>query len=235
MQSYSQAKESLELSSCLLHRWPTSNHRSYQLKWASTYVTDKITASLNPEAWNQLLKIISEPSGSDSGIAFETYVLHAFREGGHTFEIKDLDNGKSSFLTIPRHQNTIQFDTIPKIEAGTLYIPKVSNYACVDLLLAPGDLFQITISEHHPIKEHLLVKLFERLRDAGWINTAQSRLVFVVPSAAYDNFKKQNYTNSQRKVYTRLPAELQSLKQYALKIDLTSATCGGSPGFRAAE
>jgi hypothetical protein len=234
---YSQAKESPDYSSRLLHRWPTNGHRSYQLKWASKYVIRRLFASLKPQAWNDLLqKLISEPSGSSgSGITFEMYVLRIFREGGHTFEIKDLDSGKLSSLTIPRGQNTITFDTIPEITAGTLYIPRVSNFACVDLLLGPGDLFQITTSKDHPIKGHLLLELFETLQKAGWNPIAESRLIFIVPSAVYDNFKKQSYNISEKKVYIRPPAELRALKQYALKIDLTLAACGEPPGLQAAE
>ncbi|KAG0242616.1 hypothetical protein BG011_003283, partial [Mortierella polycephala] len=48
-----------------------------------------------------LKTLIDNPSGSSSGIIFEAYVLRTFRDGGHTFELKDLQTGKSDRLTIP--------------------------------------------------------------------------------------------------------------------------------------
>ncbi|KAF9217666.1 hypothetical protein BGZ59_001596 [Podila verticillata] len=49
-----------------------------------------------------LKMLINKPYGSASGITFEAYVLRTFRDGGHTFELKNLQTGKSVHLNIPR-------------------------------------------------------------------------------------------------------------------------------------
>ncbi|KAF9279969.1 hypothetical protein BGZ88_012438 [Linnemannia elongata] len=179
-----------------------------------------------------LTKLIMDPNGSASGIMFEAYVLRAFREGGHIFELKDLETGQSARLEIPRNPAVTHFSTVAPVAAGTLCIPKICNYACVDLLLAPRDLFQITVSRNHPIKGPPLSKLLDSLIQASWTRPEDARLIFVVPSHIYANFEKQNYLTSDRKVYRTVPAEILRVKQYVLKIDLESAAAGKSPGLQ---
>jgi hypothetical protein len=94
MQYFSQGKDTLEFSSRLIHRWPVNDHGTFRLDWASEYIVEKVATLLTEDACAQMLKrLIADPSGSSSGIMFEAYVLHVFREGGHTFEIKNLETG----------------------------------------------------------------------------------------------------------------------------------------------
>ncbi|KAK5796882.1 hypothetical protein F5H01DRAFT_327609 [Linnemannia elongata] len=199
MQYFSQAKESLDFSSRLIHRWPTNDHRNFRLEWASTYVAEKVAALLSQDAQKIVLeRLISEPNGSASGIMFEAYVLRAFREGGHTFEIRDLLTGDLASLDIPWNPEVTHFDKITPVPAGTLCIPKICNYPCVDLLLAPRDLFQITVSKSHPVKGPPLSKLISSLLQARWISPlGELRLIFVVPSHVYADFEKQDYLTSE--------------------------------------
>ncbi|KAH7050407.1 hypothetical protein BKA57DRAFT_527951 [Linnemannia elongata] len=232
MQYFSQVKKSLDLSSRLIHRWPTKDHRTFRLEWASTYVAEKVAALLSQDARKEVLEtLILEPDGSASGIMFEVYVLRAFREGGHTFEIRDLLTGDLASLDIPRNPEVIHFDKITPVPAGTLCMPKICNYPCVDLLLAPRDLFQITVSKSHPVKGPPLSKFFSSLLQARLISPlGEPRLIFVVPSHVYADFEKQDYLTSEGKVYHTIPADIQRVRQYVLKIDLESAA-GGSPGI----
>ncbi|OAQ25248.1 hypothetical protein K457DRAFT_1835879 [Linnemannia elongata AG-77] len=205
MQFFAQGKDTLDFSSRLIHRWPTNGHRT----------------------------LIADPSGSSSGIMFEAYVLRVFREGGHIFEIKDLGTGQSTQLRIPRNPQSEHFSTISPVAAGTLCIPRSRNYACVDLLMAPRNLFQITISRIHAIKGPPLSKLIGSLIEAHWISPDDEPwLIFVVPSQVYADFETQNYLSSERKVYQRLPAALRRVRQHVLKIDLESAAAGRSPGLQ---
>ncbi|KAG0261607.1 hypothetical protein BGZ95_004194, partial [Linnemannia exigua] len=106
------------------------------------------------------------------------------------------------------------------------------NYACVDMLLSPRDLFQITVSKDHPIKGLPLLKLLDNLVQAHW-NPPEPRLIFVVPGHIYADFKKQNYLTSEGKVYKNVPADILHVNQYVLKVDLESAVAGKSPGLQA--
>ncbi|KAK3833207.1 MAG: hypothetical protein J3R72DRAFT_527227 [Linnemannia gamsii] len=235
MQFFAQGKDSLEFSSPLIHRWPMGDHSTFRLEWASIYVAEKVADLLNQDACNQMLeRLIADPKGSASGVIFEAYVLRTFRDGGHTFEIRNLENEDEDLasLEIPRNPKTEHFDKITPVPADTLCIPKICNYACVDLLLAPRDLFQITVSDKHPIKGVPLSKLLESLTQAGWGSSKERRLFFVVPGRVYADFKKQNYLTLEEKVYKTIPVEIQCVKQYVLKIDLESAVSGKSPGLQ---
>ncbi|KAH7053022.1 hypothetical protein BKA57DRAFT_534145 [Linnemannia elongata] len=235
MQCFSQGKDTLDISSRLIHRWPIDDHDTFRLEWASTYVAVKVAALLSQDACTRMLtNLITNPNGSASGIMFEAYVLCTFREGGHIFELKDLETGQSGCLEIPRNPEVTHFNTITQVTAGTLCIPNMCNYACVDLLLAPRDLFQITVSRNLPIKGQPLSKLFDSLIQARWIpRLDELRLIFVVPSHVYADFEKQSYSTSDGKVYRTVPADILRVKQYVLKIDLELAAGGKSPGMQA--
>ncbi|KAF9149432.1 hypothetical protein DFQ26_001964, partial [Actinomortierella ambigua] len=258
MQYFAQGRDTLEFSSRLMHRWPTDNHSQYRLEWASKYVAEKIAALLTQDACTSILKkLIENLSDSASGIMFEAYVHHVFRKGGHVFQIRALEAGESSEsseasgsseaskLEIRQGPEIAHFDTISSAEKGTLCIPKIRNFACVDLLLAPRDLLQITVSQKHPIKGAPLSNLVESLVKCHWIPSAdkaqaadEPRLIFVVPGDIYDSFKKQNYVTKEGTVYREMPVkvqvQLQRVKQYVLKIDLESAAAGKSPGLQEA-
>ncbi|KAK5809561.1 hypothetical protein F5H01DRAFT_415530 [Linnemannia elongata] len=232
MQFFSQGRDTLEFSR-LIHCWPTDDHENFRLEWASTYVAGEVAELLTQNSCTQMLKrLIKDPNESAS-------VLHTFREGGHTFELKDLETGQCGRLEIARNPEITHFKTNTPTTAGTLCIPKIGNYACVDLLLAPRDLFQITVSKSHPIKGPPLSKLIDSLIQARWIPSLDEpwlpieelRLISVVPSHVYTDFKKQNYLTSLGNVYCTVPADILRVKQYALKIDLESAASGKSPGL----
>jgi hypothetical protein len=121
MQYFSQGKDTLEFSSRLIHRWPVDDHETFRLEWASACVAEKVATLLTQDACTQMLKrLIAEPSGSASGITFEAYIHRTFREGGHTFELKDLETGQSGRLVIPRNPKTRHFKTITPTTADTL-------------------------------------------------------------------------------------------------------------------
>jgi hypothetical protein len=234
MQCFSQGKDTQEFSSRLIHRWPSHNHSDFRLEWASAYVATKVSSLLTDGTCRLMLKkLIEDPDGSASGIMFEAYVLRTFREGGHTFELKDLQTGKPDRLNIPRNPIVNNFHTITPAKTSKLWIPKIRNYACVDLLMPPKDLFQVTVSKTHPIKGPPLSNLIKSLIDARWIAVPEeARLIFVVPTHVYSDFRRrQNYLTSAGKVYKRIPADIQPVRQYVLKIDLESAAAGRSPGL----
>ncbi|KAK5796966.1 hypothetical protein F5H01DRAFT_418780 [Linnemannia elongata] len=211
MQYFSQGRDTLDFSSRLIHRWPMDDHDTFRLEWASTYVAEKS---------GMLKKLVMDPNGSASGIMFEAYVLRTFREGGHIFELKDLETGQSARLEIPRnpeaHYAYQRFATMP-----------------VSICCSPPETIPITVSKNHPIKGLPLSKLIDNLIQARWILPHdEPRLIFVVPGHVYADFEKQDYLTSEGKVYRTVPADIQRVRQYVLKIDLESAAGGKSPGLQ---
>ncbi|KAF9188894.1 hypothetical protein BGZ51_000232 [Haplosporangium sp. Z 767] len=216
---FEKEKESLEHNNRLVHRWPTDDHRGFRLEWASTYIADKFGDSLQDVAWQQILeKLVGHYAGTAKGPLFELY---------------DLQDGSETTLKIPANSSVELFKEISAVPPGTLCIPKIYNYACVDLLLSPRHLFQITVSKRHDIKEWPFAELLENLMDKGWIHSpGDAHLVFVVSSEIYDNFPEQKYFSTTGTVYERVPQLIQPVKQFVLKIDLMSASTGKSPGIR---
>ncbi|KAG0251528.1 hypothetical protein BGZ95_006868, partial [Linnemannia exigua] len=58
-----------------------------------------------------------EGNWSASGIMFEAYVLHVFREGDYTFEIRDLQTGNLASVDIPQNPKTVHFNKINLVPA----------------------------------------------------------------------------------------------------------------------
>ncbi|KAI8603151.1 hypothetical protein EDD21DRAFT_46641 [Dissophora ornata] len=126
----------------------------------------------------------------------------------------------------------MHFQTITSTKAGQLWIPTIHNFACVDMLLSPRDLLQITVSNTHAIKGIPFLKLVESLVEHSWITQPEeARLIFVVPSHVFADFQKQNYLTSDGKAHKNIPAGIKSVKQYVLKIDIKAAAAGKSPGL----
>ena len=91
----------------------------------------------------------------------------------------------------------IQWDeqfSIPKEDAKTIWTPG-PNFPCINIILTPNSLFQITISKYHPIIQEPLWKILEKL-----LMTEKISLYFVMLEANFNTFTAQNYRNEQWKV-----------------------------------
>ncbi|KAF9393615.1 hypothetical protein CPC16_001540 [Podila verticillata] len=166
-------------------------------------------------------------------VMFEAYVRHIFRKGEGEFQIKDLQNGTTATFNIPANPRVEWYKEIPPPSTGTLHIPKQCNHACVYLLLEAQHLSQITVSKKHDIKGPPFSSLLDELIRRNWIGSSgEALLIFIVPSEIYDDFRVQKYLISAGDVYRRVPQQIQQVRQFVLKIDLTSASTGQSPGLR---
>ncbi|KAK5796884.1 hypothetical protein F5H01DRAFT_401134 [Linnemannia elongata] len=201
MQYFSQGRDTLDFSSRLIHRWPMDDHDTFRLEWASTYVAEKVAALLSQDTCTQMLKkLVMDPNGSASGIMFEAYVLRTFREGGHIFELKDLETGQSARLEIPRNPER-----------------PIPNHGI----------------QEPPHQRTAALKTYRQPHSSSLdLPHDEPRLIFVVPGHVYADFEKQDYLTSEGKVYRTVPADIQRVRQYVLKIDLESAAGGKSPGLQ---
>lgn len=202
---FEQGKDSLEFN-CRLHRWPSGDHQDFHLEWASAHVTEEVSKSLEDVTWKSILKsLVNDTHGVATGVMFRTYVRHIFRKGGCEFQIKDLQDGTIATSGIPANPRVEWFKEIPSLSTGTLSIPKQCNLACVNLLMAPWHLFQVTISKNHGIKGPPFVNLLNGLTRQKWIGSSkESLLIFVVPSDIYDDFRVQKYLTTAGNVYKSL-------------------------------
>ncbi|KAF9370891.1 hypothetical protein BGX21_005360 [Mortierella sp. AD011] len=225
MQYFAQGKDSLVYSSRLLHRWPKQDHNTFYLEWASEHIAEEVRKTVDDTAWQQILtKLVKDTAGDAKGPMFELYVRHIFRrEGGSKFQVVDLQDDFKTILNIPTKPTVEFFDEIKKgVARRTLYVPKSSNFACVDMLISPDRLLQVTVSKRHPIKSEPFKVLLNNLVEKKWIKASKdAKLIFVVPRRISADFEKQKYENA-RKVLNddEVPALIKDVKQYVLWIDL---------------
>lgn len=111
------------------------------------------------------------------------------------------------------------------------------NFGAVDLILTQDKIFQITVSNKHPIKQNEIVKVIQNM--PAFQRGDKIRLFFVVPDDVYDGFTYQNYVTERkdkdkdkdiddkdpddlmfRKV-KRESSVLRFVEQWVLKVDLS--------------
>ncbi|KAF9926042.1 hypothetical protein BGZ65_007461 [Modicella reniformis] len=229
MQCFEEGKDSLEYSSRLLHRWPLDGeHSTFHLEWASAHIADEVGKVLEDNVWKDILRRLTNNSNCPKGAMFELYVRRIMRKGDCEFHLKDLQGDNHGTLKIQKDPVAEIFKEIPStIPPRTLCIPSNPNYACVDLLLSPSDLLQITTSQRHTVKEEPFSRLLDELQKKKWITSpSEVRLIFVVPSDKFEAFSAQNFVDKTRK-----KCGTSAVKQYALKIDLDEAVAGRAPGL----
>ncbi|KAF9150119.1 hypothetical protein BGX21_005435, partial [Mortierella sp. AD011] len=169
-------------------------------------------------------RLVNGTIGEAKGTAFEFYVRYIIRRGEYTFQIKDLQDNSETTFHIPPNPPVEFFDNTPNMLAGTLYFPRNPNFACIDALLAPGCLFQITVSERLPIKGEPFKKLLGGLIDNHWIESSKDvQLIFIVPQDIYGSFEKQTYLKG-KVVDTDVADALKDVKQYVLAVDLKAVS-----------
>ncbi|RHZ71439.1 hypothetical protein Glove_258g44 [Diversispora epigaea] len=96
--------------------------------------------------------------------------------------------------------------------------PKQKNSASVDAIIAPDTLFQMTVSNNHPINISSLKNLINKLGDKSGTNPIN--FYFVLPKDLYRNFQIQKLHKNNAKV---MPTWItKRFRQYALEIDLSS-------------
>lgn len=191
-----QAKDNLEVSSRILHRWPNPrDHEEFYLRWASTHILDRINAQLKDEAWMEVINelIRHDNDASLRGRLFELYVIHIFRKGGYSFKYRSLQKPfKEDIFNIDILPNIQEFEKSSELSEHSayntkdLFIPTIPNFPCLDLFLSPY-MFQVTVSPTHPIKQGRLVEIVKNLLKE---KEEDLHLCFVVPENIYDNYKK---------------------------------------------
>ena len=81
LQCIAQGKDSFHYSSRLLHQWPHPNDPQFFIvKWASSYIEEKVLEQLREESWAGLLRDLVYFNKVNRGCLFELYVYHIFRK-----------------------------------------------------------------------------------------------------------------------------------------------------------
>ncbi|CAI2180472.1 4112_t:CDS:2 [Funneliformis geosporum] len=226
----------IQYSSRLVHRWPDPSYNDYHLQWASRYIYDEIERRLEKQSWSSLLERIQMMRNYPSarGIMFEMYVIHLFRSSNDQYAMRELRESPKT-TDIPQHRKFSmgKSPTVGNIRTAKelssksddiIILPETSNFGAVDLFYTPDMMFQVTVSNNHPIKQVELVNIVENMPAYG--RKTPINLVFVVPDDIYDTYKYQDIvtkdakSKSFRKVKTQ-DAKLKNVQQWVLKIDIS--------------
>ncbi|GBC06271.1 hypothetical protein RclHR1_06720007 [Rhizophagus clarus] len=114
---------------------------------------------------------------------------------------------------------------------GRFIFPETTNFGAADLFYTPNMIFQVTVSNNHPIKQVELVNIVENMPAYG--KNIPIYLVFVVPDDIYDNYKYQDIvtkdpvSKSWRKVKT-MDKKLKNMEQWVLRIDMKMSKSAAS-------
>ncbi|RHZ53526.1 hypothetical protein Glove_441g117 [Diversispora epigaea] len=204
------------------------NEEPYTLKtiaFASEHVGGKVTEKLKTSILDRLrtefeLSLTEGINNPYLGSCFEQMAHRMLRNGG-TFEVRSLEpNDSRRELTqdIKKQNEILTFSAIQTIEDGKYYRPDNKNFPSIDAIIAPDTLFQITTAMNHPIKIIGLKRLYNKLAKTGEIS-----FYFVVPAELYDYYQKQKFIVTNNSIARKMPGWIKNrIKQYALKIDLSS-------------
>uniref|UniRef100_U9T1W8 Crinkler family protein n=1 Tax=Rhizophagus irregularis (strain DAOM 181602 / DAOM 197198 / MUCL 43194) TaxID=747089 RepID=U9T1W8_RHIID len=223
----------VEISNRIVHRIPDETHCDYHYEWASAYVFDRIQERLEEKAWVDCLhkiRIMRNPyEASARGFLFECYAIHLFRTGNQKFEVRKLRGEEKDQFSIHRKPNAgfvrNLSDLLKYSGENIVIVPDKQNFGAVDLFVTPNCIFQVTVSEHHPIKQVELTKVITSMPVYISDQNAKIQLYFVVPDDIYDKFEHQIYTtrdkdsNEDRKVL-RIDSAIKNVEQWALKVQI---------------
>ncbi|RUS20151.1 hypothetical protein BC937DRAFT_86273 [Endogone sp. FLAS-F59071] len=136
-------------------------------------------------------------------------------------DVADDDNDKLEDPVGHYRESLETMDEVPQ-DDNRLVIPNIPNFAAADLSLLPTTLFQVTVSEKHPIKQAALATIIKSM-PAYKDPKAKFKLIFVVPDELYDNYPVQKYVTSDKKDSSKVPLVIQKrVEQWVLGIDISN-------------
>ncbi|CAG8575757.1 3650_t:CDS:2 [Ambispora leptoticha] len=192
--------------------------------FASEWVAEKVMDIFERDCSRRLRNCVAASLSEDEyitiwGVTFEQ-IAHRILQKGGIFNIRPLESDfTSSTIEIPERIK-LAFNDINKIEEGKYCQPIQKNFTSIDAVVAPDTLFQMTVSESHPINMNGLKKLAEKL--GGTSGTNHIYFYFVVPKDLYGNYQAQHFTTGKT-VAREIPVWIANrVKQYALEIDWSS-------------
>ncbi|CAG8819453.1 3474_t:CDS:2, partial [Racocetra persica] len=116
-------------------------------------------------------------------------------------EFQEFDKDDSNECTIitekytVKHQPKVEYilkpEELSSQEGNKVILPAKANFGVADLFITPQDIFQVTVSQHHPIKQTELVNLVKNLPAHIKDTDAKIQFYFIVPNDIYDTFKYQ--------------------------------------------
>jgi hypothetical protein len=211
--------ENDDLSHLIVHYVVDSNFEMTTLEFASIYVTEKALELFSESQHQKLcaLLLYCKPASITAGLCgnlFEAFSHRTLSSGGE-FEYRSLEDGSKGLLKLAKRDSD-RFSDITKCEGDRYFVPWNPNYPCVDAYIPKQYLFQMTVSDNHPINK---AKMLEILR-----LTKLKATYFVVPRNSFEDFKKQrvveNEETPRKRPQKKRKVAKNHFQQYVLAIDI---------------
>ncbi|KAF0683171.1 Aste57867_24764 [Aphanomyces stellatus] len=184
--------------------------------FSSLYVTEKALDLFSNSQRNKLCEFLlnNDPASITAGLRgnlFEAY-SHRVLSAGGTFAYRNLEDGTTGSFTLPQRQSD-RFSDISECQSKKYFIPWNPNYRCVDSYIPGEYLFQMTVSDQHPIDKAKM----EAISRAAKL----SSLYFVVPQSSYMDFKPQRLDEKDKKRQGKIRKVVKKLlAQYVVGIEI---------------
>ncbi|CAI2175444.1 2944_t:CDS:2 [Funneliformis geosporum] len=189
--------------------------------FASKYVADRCLEQLQLNHKKELFDFINNSKditqlGGFRGTLFEMVAHTIIRQGGdfRVRELTDDGTGSESIHSFDSLEENF-FDNIGEIQGQVKYFrPTSKTFESIDSYAHTNNLFQVTVSRKHSIKQDGL-RAIKGILDEDF----DVRIYFVLPSEIFRTFKrKQSYENKgEGKVFD---SWIYNITQYALCVNL---------------
>jgi len=228
-----------KVSGKVFHLVPSADYRSFEYRFASSYVEDELFSRVEEKSESDLCRLVSESSrlgvmGGLRGVLFER-LAHLRLVRGGTFRIRSLDGRSQDVkLTLPEVSGRKNFGDLSEIKGfsdGEYLVPTSTNLESVDSLAKPNLMFQMTVSASHPCKQAGLHKAIAALCGTDGssspnkkrkIAAPPARLIFVVPASMEKTFTSQPYTDAKGVPLKEVSFnDVEAIEQFVLPVSLS--------------
>ena len=193
----------------------TSDYENYELHFASQYVRTAVVDSLQANAFQEMqLFVKSQIMGSCTaglrGAFFESIVHHFLPSRDREYMVRKLSDSVETKKIITKcdvkvFDSKIE-DLVPPNESVYLR-PKSRTFEFADALCPPDYIFQVSVSNYHPIQASGLKRILNKFKEhKDWREGTRISYYFVVPEDVYTHFSRfQNYVGGTKKVIDTKP------------------------------
>ena len=217
-----------ETSYRVLHMQTQRPYVDTSVAFGSVYIAEAVLSKLQLQQREQLVAFLSVSAGDAfaagvRGVLFEALAHRALRVGG-IFRMRRLGGAAAAEEEELRLEACTELRVLKRAEdltavpSGVYCQPTTGNFPAVDAVRLPNQLFQMTVSLSHDVKQAALSAVLQQLPEAR-----SYQLFFVVPEDVFHAFGAKNYVNAQGVKAARLDDRVQRVIQAVLCMPLQGA------------
>ena len=196
----------------LFHTIVDENYEQKFLDFASPYVGLRLMEKYFVQLMSHIARFLHGDPSHVVGHFFELYG-NLVLSRGISLKCRSLLTGEESEMTFQSFggkRSALEKNNLPAAPLNAYYVPNEPNFPAIDAMSSQG-MFQFTVTKNHPIRGVQMLRKLCRLY-------SNPKLFFVVPSAIYEEFNKQEFEATKKGVKV---AEIRGLQQFVIKLPIT--------------